>query len=417
MGFFSVLLNAMLSDVTSLHGEESPAGFIASIMKKNFSKDFFALDTSPPTKSGGVMAHAVACKGLDIIVSPKMEINGSTATFQDAFYFGKDEEKTDEVDVEFDTVILCTGYKLDFEWIGIEGENTIIEPNPRKWFKHCFPAGLGDHVAFLGYSRPNQGGIPQCSELLARYVTLLLKGERELPSNYAELALREGEEEKATFYATPDHHALVEFPPYAASIARLIGCEPRVPLSPSRYAKFWTLPAWMCFYRLNGPGANPKACWDVVDKYSILDTFVPFPLVIIFFLFGILMQPLFFFEFILQKVFKEPSKEGTLPKGYKMRVGGHFYQLNGNDLRLQDLVHPTSGWLLVEVLAVFMFHLAITHLLWSALLLLGFGGYVKRDKIKPLVKGYVDLGTEKLKLLNKSSPSNNEYGSTEQNMV
>ena len=43
------------------------------------------------------------------------------------------------------------------DWIGVEGEEHSIEPNPRKWFKHCFPPGLGHKVAFLGYARPNQG--------------------------------------------------------------------------------------------------------------------------------------------------------------------------------------------------------------------------------------------------------------------
>merc|ERR1711862_570529 len=118
-----------------------------------------------------------------------------------------------------------------------------------------------------------------------------------------------------------------------------------------RFVKYWTLPQWMCFYRLNGPGANPKACWDVVDKYKVIDTLVPFPLIIFYILFGILMQPLFISEYIMQRVLKEGvSSKEALPRWYKMRVGGHFYQLSGNDLRLKDLFLPSSGWLVVEIL-------------------------------------------------------------------
>ena len=153
----SILLDLMLSDVTSWHGEESTAGITARIMKMNFSQDFFALDTSPPTQSGGVLTHAAATKGLDILVSPKMHINGSTAMFENAYYFRKKDEQFEKIDIDVDLIILCTGYGLDFDWIGVEGEVHSIEPNPRKWFKHCFPPGLGHKVAFLGYARPNQG--------------------------------------------------------------------------------------------------------------------------------------------------------------------------------------------------------------------------------------------------------------------
>ena len=73
--------------------------------------------------------------------------------------FRKKDEQFEKIDIDVDLIILCTGYGLDFDWIGVEGEEHSIEPNPRKWFKHCFPPGLGHKVAFLGYARPNQGKI------------------------------------------------------------------------------------------------------------------------------------------------------------------------------------------------------------------------------------------------------------------
>eukprot|EP00551_Chaetoceros_affinis_P011692 CAMPEP_0203667768 /NCGR_PEP_ID=MMETSP0090-20130426/4542_1 /ASSEMBLY_ACC=CAM_ASM_001088 /TAXON_ID=426623 /ORGANISM="Chaetoceros affinis, Strain CCMP159" /LENGTH=790 /DNA_ID=CAMNT_0050532033 /DNA_START=111 /DNA_END=2483 /DNA_ORIENTATION=+ len=360
VALFSIVLDAMLSDVTKWHGENSAAGILAKIDKKNFRKDFYALDTSAPTKSGGVLAHAVACKGLDIIVSPevKFEGDGKVAHFENVSFMGKDEKNVDTVDVDVDLVILCTGYKLNFDWIEVEGMDGGIEANPRKWFKHCFPPKLGDKVAFLGYARPAQGGIPQCSELLARYVALLLKEERTLPEDYADQALKEGQAELETFYATPNATSLVEFPPFASSVARLIGCEPSifdvVSSTPSRFVKFWTLPQWMCFYRLRGPGANPKSCWEAVDTYSIFKTMIPMPVLLVFFLYGALMQPLMIIE-KLTSVFIDcglPSS-AVLPRYYKWRVGGHFFQLSGNAMRFIDLVGPSHGFLILELILMY----------------------------------------------------------------
>ena len=157
LGVFSAALNAMLSDVTSWHGKESPAGITASIMKKNFRPDFFALDTSAPTKSACVIAHAAASKGLDVVISPSVEFinDGKIASFQDVTFQGKSESKKAKLDMDIDVIVLCTGYKFNFDWIEIEGGDKI-ENNPRKWFKHCFPAHLGDKLGLLGYARPGK---------------------------------------------------------------------------------------------------------------------------------------------------------------------------------------------------------------------------------------------------------------------
>jgi hypothetical protein len=93
LGIFSILLNArMLSDVTSAHGDDSSAGILAKRNgKKNLRDDFYALYTSAHTKSGGVLAHAVACKGLDVIVSPQIEFigDGKSCTFSKRIILGQ----------------------------------------------------------------------------------------------------------------------------------------------------------------------------------------------------------------------------------------------------------------------------------------------------------------------------------------
>ncbi len=88
LGIFSILLNAMLS------GEDSSAGILTKIGKKDLKQDFYALDTSAPTKSGAVLAHAVACQGLDAIVSPQIEFvgDGKIARFKNVSFLGKSEK-------------------------------------------------------------------------------------------------------------------------------------------------------------------------------------------------------------------------------------------------------------------------------------------------------------------------------------
>ena len=226
-----------------------------------------------------------------------------------------------------------------------------LEANPRTWFKHCFPPGLGYKLAFLGYARPAQGGIPQCSELLARYAALLVTGERALPADYAQRALDEGRAETEVFYVTPNATSLIDFPSFTSSVARLIGCEPRTPVSPARFLKFWTLPMWTYFYRLRGPGAKPAACAQLYSKFGMFDALVPMPLLALFAIFAAWMQPLLLLDYLLSPLLDcgLPST-AVLPRFRNWRVGAHFHQLSGNRVRLQDGLLPSHGFALLWTL-------------------------------------------------------------------
>ena len=74
--------------------------------------------------------------------------------------------------------------------------------SPRYWFKHCFPTAdkLANKLAFLGYARPHQGGIPQCAEMLARYVAQMIAGNLALPNDYKQRALAEGTCEEECYF-------------------------------------------------------------------------------------------------------------------------------------------------------------------------------------------------------------------------
>lgn len=235
-----------------------------------------------------------------------------------------------------------------------------------------------------------------------------------LPDDYAEQAIKEGKLETETFYSTPNATSLVEFPPYASSLARLIDCEPSVSLiSPSRFAKFWTLPQWMCFYRLNGPGANPDACWKVVDMYPIFDSMIPMPVLIVFFLYGALMQPLMILDYLASFfIDRNPPSSQALPRFYRWRFGGHFFQLSGNTMRLKDLVAPSFGFLLVDIALVGAVYLLLSTKPGTVALLIGVAGlvYISVGKLVQLVTGSGTKTPESDRLVS-SGTSQNEYGS------
>jgi dimethylaniline monooxygenase (N-oxide forming) len=123
-------------------------------------------------------------------------------------------------------MVLCNGYTAQFPWLQIPG----FDSNPRSWFLHCFPKNLGDSLFFIGYARPHQGGIPAMADILSRYVAQVVAGERKLPDDYAEQARQNGIAEREYYYISPDLHILVDYNAFLESVARRIGCEPRLPI-------------------------------------------------------------------------------------------------------------------------------------------------------------------------------------------
>lgn len=232
---------------------------------------------SVPTKSARLCTEAARGR-LRVIVAAQVEFAGTRASFADVRYEGCgdrfDEGPTRATMDDIDVVLLCTGYQTDFAWLDV-GPDHALDWNPRSWFKHCFPPNLADKLAFLGWARPHQGGIPACAELLSRYIALLLAGERTLPSDYAELARREGALEHE-FYVHARHATnLVDYPAFMDSVARAIGCLPARPglTSPERLSQWWVYPSWPIWYRMQGPGARPEVVEQVLAALPLRESF------------------------------------------------------------------------------------------------------------------------------------------------
>lgn len=245
---------------------------------------------SVPTKNGRICTE-VARGNLRVVLSNSAVFSGRDVTFPEAILepMNKSSKPSELRARDIDTVILCTGYRADLSWIEVEG----LDSNPRTWFKHCFPAGLGDKLMFLGWARPHQGGIPACADILSRYIAAILSGERSLPADYAEQALEEGATEIA-YYKQAGHVAtLVDYPAFIDSIATLIGCMPNPPpvTQPAKLIKYWMYPNWSFWYRQNGPGATPEILDRVLDSVPLERSFRPDRFIAMTLLFSLMQLP------------------------------------------------------------------------------------------------------------------------------
>jgi len=190
--------------------------------------------------------EAQAYYGLEFDIGGVQKIEGNTVTF-------KSGRQSD-----FDAIVFCTGFKFVLPFLGPEHQFQDI----RDCYLQMFHPKLGASVAFIGFVRPQQGGIPLMAELQARYYALLCSGQRQLPANLEASARKDAERWRQEFYETPNVFGLVNGLRYNEILADLIGCRPPVPnflLSPKTYLHYWYHHIWPCQYRLVGPGAREEA--------------------------------------------------------------------------------------------------------------------------------------------------------------
>ncbi|KIV82205.1 hypothetical protein PV11_04332 [Exophiala sideris] len=275
-------------------------GTLARMCLTSCKSAFFRNDQATYVTKNQRMCEALHEKKIEVVVCPTISAKGRWCQIQ------MSDGTTEQL--EFDAVVLCTGFRAAFPWILVP-ENKNLSSNPRSWFLHCFPKGLGHCLFFMGYARPHQGGVPVMAEMLSRYIALLLCGRRSLPAEYALQARHDEEAEREYYFLSPHLHTLVDYNAFLESVARRIGCEPSLPLAcivlfnihmlsvvllvlqsfkfssglvlwDFRYnllllvwagstvgffllhggllLKWWFYPHWATWYRQRGPGANPE---------------------------------------------------------------------------------------------------------------------------------------------------------------
>ncbi|KAH8897900.1 FAD/NAD(P)-binding domain-containing protein [Thozetella sp. PMI_491] len=280
-------------------------GSLNSMCLESTKPAFFLNDQATFVTKNQRMCEAVGEGKVEVIVSKDVSSRGLTFDFR--------TEKGNGVQRrEFDAVILCNGYLTEFPWLKVEG----VSWNPRDWFLHTFPAGLGHTLSFVGYARPHQGGIPPMAEMQARYVARIIRGDRVLPSNYATLARHDAVAERNYYHISPNLDTLVDYAAYLENVARRAGCEPRLPASSillynlhmvafvamiaslfgmedstgyMKYAlpvwigtllaftvvddglliQWWLYPQWPVWYRQRGHGANPAHLRGILKRVPL----------------------------------------------------------------------------------------------------------------------------------------------------
>lgn len=239
---------------------------------------YFQADQAAWVTKNSRIADMAGRQAMEVIVSADATFEGNKVTFTSVIQDTVTAYRLDtpiQISREYDTVVCCTGYTNDFKWIETDPKYGELCSCPRSWYKHCWPPAFGDKLAFIGWARPHQGGIPQTSELCSRFHALLLNGERSLPANIAEATEAEAQAEAEYYVLSPKLTSLVDWPSFSVSLARMIGCEPRAPWfiwSPITWLKYWLYPMWPCWYRLRGPGAKPETFKVVMNRFPFFSS-------------------------------------------------------------------------------------------------------------------------------------------------
>ncbi|KIW97885.1 uncharacterized protein Z519_01469 [Cladophialophora bantiana CBS 173.52] len=326
------------------------------------------------------MCEALHEGKIEVLVTPSISARGRSCEFQLAD--GTTQRR------DFDAVVLCTGFCIEFPWIHLPGK-VPLSPNPRSWFLNCFPEGLGHCLSFVGYARPHQGGVPVMAEMLSRYIALLLRGERDLPPDYSAQATRDAAASCEYYSLSPNLLTLVDYNAFLESVARRIGCEPRLPVfcillfnfhmvtvlllalhfccsaSPllslrftllmwavsmagffilydGLLIKWWFYPHWAVWYRQRGPNANPALVNGVLKRVNLWKSTAITSGFVLLVLWSI---PTFYVQRMLSVVLFASSAIPTalgihFPEAWDVLLRPKLFSLHGCPWRMSDLYMP-----------------------------------------------------------------------------
>jgi cation diffusion facilitator CzcD-associated flavoprotein CzcO len=220
-----------------------------TLHEKNYYSQFL-------TKNEAFLEDVVSGK-LTVNVSGIKEITANGAVFNDG------------TAVTADTIICNTGYSDDFSFV-----KDVDITHPRQLYRHMIHPALGPSVAFIGWARPAEGGVPPCSEMHSRYFALLCSNKRTLPprEKLEELIQQENTAEEAEFAHALSLKTLVHYVAYMDAMARLIGCKPnplRLLTRPGLLYKYWCASAVNDQFRLQGPHADPETAERVIRSLAV----------------------------------------------------------------------------------------------------------------------------------------------------
>ena len=186
---------------------------------------------------------------------------------------------SDGSEFECDSIVGCTGFRNAFPFFE-EAHPDLAEAarTPRNNYKQIFNPAFGSEVAFFGFARPAFGAIPPTTEMQARYYSMIINGDLQLPSReeMEAIAMKDRLNYDGRFgYDCKRVKGLVDFQVYCDDLAKLMGCfPPLAELFIKKPAIWWSImfgPFTMHQYRLAGPYANPKCAEEVYARQPIGD--------------------------------------------------------------------------------------------------------------------------------------------------
>ncbi|MFT2090332.1 flavin-containing monooxygenase [Paraglaciecola sp. 2405UD69-4] len=187
-----------------------------------------------------------AANGMEIDIGGIKQIIGNEVEFES----GRIEK--------FDAIVFCTGFKFSLPFMEEINQFSDI----RDCYLQIFHENYRERVGFIGFARPQQGGVPLIAELQSRYFAQLASEKIELPHNLSELAQKDKKMWQEEFYETPHVFGLVNGQRFNEKIADLIGCRLPMPslfLSPKAFHVYWFHHVWPCQFRVVGPGSRDLA--------------------------------------------------------------------------------------------------------------------------------------------------------------
>lgn len=167
-----------------------------------------------------------------------------------------------------DLVVLATGYRQEFGWLGPEYRRP--DELDVRGVAHSSDLSVG----YLGFLRPGVGAIPPMAEMQAQLFFLLADGKVRVPTSPEHYHLLQGAGARITYG--------VDYSSYMSTLARDMGSAPGLLPLWREYGWFVTLvycfgAAFPSFYRLTGPYKSPKAegvvkeeLWETIRRRGLV---------------------------------------------------------------------------------------------------------------------------------------------------
>ncbi|KNC96124.1 uncharacterized protein SPPG_08512 [Spizellomyces punctatus DAOM BR117] len=212
---------------------------------------------------------------LDRIASGKVLVRPNIAKFTE----GNKVEFEDGTSETIDTVVYCTGYRIEHPFLdnalAILGQERT-DSNRVRLYKNVFPI-RHRNLAFVGLVQPI-GAVMPVSEMQARWVSRVFAGHCKLPDSKSlrDAVDLEWQEHTKRFVPKERHTVEVEYVTYMDDLADLIGCKPDAwKLFKARdvilAAQIMFGPAVPTQYRLLGPGSWEGARQAIADACEGFD--------------------------------------------------------------------------------------------------------------------------------------------------